>query len=102
MKRIKLFENFNSSADEFIKTILSEFGLTYEEDIHDDDGNLCIKSSEILDERLGYFLIFASHPDKKYSNYNITFYVNGQIDYNFNTTSDGLKDSIRSCIEELR
>lgn len=66
MKIIKTYENFNSnssSADEYIKSVLSKFGLEYEEGVHDDEGNLCIKA-EFNDDRNGIFYICASHPKK--------------------------------------
>lgn len=74
-----------SSADEYIKTLLSKFGLEYEEDVHDDDGNLCIKA-EFSDDNEDYiFYISASHPDKESATYNIKLLVNGQIEDKFST-----------------
>ena len=105
MKTLKTFENFNSSsADEYIKSVLSKFGLEYEEDVYDDAGNLCIKADSRLhdeDEVLDFiFYIFASHPNKENSTYHIEFLVNGRIEDKFSTTD--LEGSIRSMIEELR
>jgi hypothetical protein len=101
MKILKTFENFNSSssADEYIKSVLSKFGLEYEEDVHDDAGNLCIKA-EFIDDKTGIFYIFASHPDKEHATYHIQFLVNDRIEDEFSTPN--LEDSIRSMIEELR
>jgi len=100
MKILKTFENFNSSsADEYIKSVLSKFGLKYEEDVHDDAGNLCIKA-EFIDDKTGIFYICASHPDKEHATYHIQFLVNGRIEDEFSTPN--LEDSIRSMIEELR
>jgi hypothetical protein len=99
MKILKTFENFNSSADEYIKSVLSKFGLEYEEDVPDDDGNLTIKS-EFIDNKDGIFYIRASHPDKESSTYHIQFLVNGRIEDKFSTPD--LEGSIRSMIEELR
>lgn len=101
MKILKTFENFSnsSSSDEYIKSVLSKFGLEYEEDVHDDAGNLCIKA-EFNDDKNGIFYIFASHPDKENATYHIQFIVNGRIEDNFSTPD--LENSIRSMIEELR
>lgn len=105
MKILKTFENFNSSsADEYIKSVLSKFGLEYEEDVYDDAGNLCIKADSRLndeDEAFDFiFYIFASHPDKESATYHITFLIDGRIEDNFSTPD--LESSIRSMIEELR
>jgi hypothetical protein len=105
MKNIKTFESFKtSSSDEYIKSVLSKFGIEYEEDVHDDEGNLCIKVDSRLhdnDDVLDFiFYIFASHPDKEHATYHIQFLVNGRIENNFSTTD--LEGSIRSLIEELR
>ena len=100
--RLKTFENFNqssSSADEYIKSVLSKFGLKYEEDVHDDDGNLCIKS-EFTDDKTGIFYIFASHPNKEHATYHITFLLGGRIEDRFSTTD--LKGSIEECISKLK
>ena len=100
MKILKTFENFNtSSADEYIKLILSKFGLDYNDNVYDDDGNRCIKT-EFIDDKDGIFYIFASHPNKENATYHITFLVNGQIEDKFSTID--LESSIRSMIEELR
>lgn len=81
-------------ADEYIKSVLTKFGLEYEEDVHDDAGNLCIKaeSNNLI------FYIFASHPDKESATYHIEFLVNGRIDSNFSTPD--LEGSIKQCISE--
>ena len=105
MKIIKTFENFNSSsADEYIKSVLSKFGLKYEEGVHDDSGNLCIKAESRLhdeDEVLDFiFYICASHPDKESANYYITFLIDGRIEDKFSTTD--LEGSIENCISEIR
>ena len=106
MKILKTFENYlnSSSADEYIKSVLSKFGLEYEENVHDDAGNLCIKADSRLndeDEAFDFiFYIFASHPDKESATYHIQFIVNGRIEDEFSTTN--LEGSIRSMIEELR
>ena len=100
MKILKTFENFNSpSADEYIKSVLTKFGLEYEENVHDDAGNLCIKA-EFTDDKHGMFYIFSSHPDKENATYHIEFLVNGRIEDKFSTPD--LEGSIRSLIEELR
>ena len=106
MKILKTFENYlnSSSADEYIKSVLSKFGLEYEENVHDDAGNLCIKADSRLndeDEAFDFiFYIFASHPDKESATYHITFLIDGRIEDNFSTPD--LEGSIRSMIEELR
>jgi hypothetical protein len=105
MKTIKTFENFNSSsADEYIKSVLSKFGLEYEENVHDDAGNLCIKAESSLNDegKLSEFIfyIFASHPDKEHATYHITFLVDGRIEDEFSTTD--LEVSIEKCISEIR
>ena len=106
MKILKTFENYlnSSSADEYIKSVLSNFGLQYEEDVYDDAGNLCIKADSRLndeDEAFDFiFYIFASHPDKESATYHITFLIDGRIEDNFSTPD--LEGSIRSMIEELR
>ena len=106
MKILKTFENYlnSSSADEYIKSVLSKFGLQYEENVHDDAGNLCIKADSRLndeDEAFDFiFYIFASHPDKESATYHITFLIDGRIEDNFSTPD--LEGSIRSMIEELR
>lgn len=101
MKILKTFENFSnsSSSDEYIKSVLSKFGLEYEEDVHDDAGNLCIKA-EFNDDANGIFYIFSSHPDKENATYHIQFIVNGRIEDEFSTPD--LESAIRSMIEELR
>ena len=105
MKILKTFENFNSpSADEYIKSVLTKFGLEYEEigawhNGHDDAGNLCIKA-EFTDDKHGMFYIFASHPDKENATYHIEFLVNGRIEDEFSTTD--LEGSIEKCISEVR
>lgn len=106
MKLIKTFENFSnsSSSDEYIKSVLSNFGLQYEEDVHDDAGNLCIKADSRLndeDEAFDFiFYIFASHPDKESATYHITFLIDGRIEDNFSTPD--LEGSIEQCISEVR
>jgi len=105
MKIIKTFENFNSSSsEEYIKSVLSNIGLKYEEDVLDDNGNLCIKAeSNLIDDENTFdftFYIFASHPDKENATYNITFLSDGRIEDNFSTTD--LEGSIKSCIDSLR
>lgn len=97
MKILKTFENFkSSSADEYIKSVLTKFGLEYEEDVHDDAGNLCIKA-EFTDDKHGVFYIY---PDKENATYHIEFLVNGRIEDKFSTPD--LESSIKSLIEELR
>ena len=105
MKIIKTFENFNpSSADEYVKSVLSKLGLEYEENVHDDDGNLCIKAESSLndeDEVFDFiFYIFVSHPDKESASYHITFLIDGRIEDRFSTTD--LEGSIEKCISEIR
>ena len=105
MKILKTFESFNSpSADEYIKSVLTKFGLEYEENVHDDAGNLCIKAESRLndeDEVFDFiFYIFASHPDKESANYHITFLIDGRIEDEFSTTD--LEGSIEKCISEVR
>lgn len=103
MKHIKKFENFNSwekseSADEYVKSVLSKLGLKYEEDVHDDDGNLCIKA-EFNGDKNGIFYILTSHPNKEDSTYHIQFLVNGQIEDKFSTPD--LEGSIKEMIDKL-
>ena len=87
-----------------IKSVLSKFGLEYEENVHDDAGNLCIKAESRLndeDEVFDFiFYIFASHPDKENATYHIKFLVNGRIEDEFSTPD--LESAIRSMIEQLR
>jgi hypothetical protein len=96
MKILKTFENFNSSSsDEYIKSVLSKFGLEYEEDVHDDAGNLCTKA----EFKNGIFYIFSTHPDKESATYHIEFLANGRIEDKFSTPD--LEGSIRSMIGEF-
>jgi hypothetical protein len=99
MKIMKTFEGFNtSSADEYIKSTLSKFGLEYEEDIHDDDGNLCIRANW-NDDKDHIVYIRASHPEKEKADYHITLLVNGQIEDKYSVNYLDLVSYIRSVYE---
>ena len=78
--------------------------MKYEEDVPDDDGNLCIKSeSSLQDEGEVFdfiFYIHSSHPDKEYATYHITFLVDGRIENKFSTPN--LEGSLIDCISEVR
>jgi len=104
MKHLKLFENFNSSSDEYIKSTLSKLGLSYEENVHDEAGNLCIKAESGLNDEDKHFeftfYISASHPDKEISTYHVTFLVDGRVEDEFSTVD--LERSIQDCISEIR
>jgi hypothetical protein len=87
---IKTFESF-SSADNYVKSILSKFELKYEEGVYDDDGNRCIKvyipqseSVTLYNDIILY--IFVSHPNKENAVYHLKLLVNGQIEEDFSTT----------------
>lgn len=99
MKTLKTFENFNSSssADEYIKSVLSKLGLKYNENFHDDDAGGDVHGAEIkLDDEYFIFYIFASHPDKESATYHITYYIDGELIDDFSTPD--LEGSLTSLI----